>query len=413
MKCIRLGLFLPLLIALYVYFTAVPNFVSEHFADTYDKSPSQAEPRPTEPPRGVKPEKKHSSSRPTEASRGVKPEKKHSSSRPTELPRGVKPEKKYSSSRPTEPSRGVKLEKKHSSSSIPAKSANFKGGLKLPQYVIDRVKTFVFFLGYAHSGHSIVGSLMDSHPQIVISHELNLFAKLSNGVIAPNKTAIFDAIWKNTVETIINGIRAENAKGYNLTVGNSYEGKYVDHIDVIGDKKGGMTTLMLWRQPSKWAEIFNIIKVLNLTLKVILVYRNPYDIVATTYLYAHHSYEQFASIKKANKTIHSIPSQVDHCINDYFSYFKAIVDAKKKYNLDMIEIHGKDLILHPRDTVLKWCNDLQVTCSDDYLDTCSNKIFKTESRTRRLITWSDGNLKMMKQYIGKYSSLKDYSFDSL
>ena len=391
-KCIRLGLFLPLLMALYVYFT-IPNFVDEHFADTYDErddeSPSQAEQRPTELLRGVKP-----------PSREVKP--------PSQ---GVKPPSRGVNYEP--PSRGVKPEKKHNSSSIPAK-ANLKDGLKLPQHVIDRVKTFVFFLGYPHSGHSIVGSLMDSHPQIVISHELDLFAKLANRVIAPNKTEIFNAIWKNTVKTVSNGIRAQNAKGYNLTVGNSYGGKYVDHIDVIGDKKGGMTTLMLWRQPSKWSDVFNIIKALNLTLKVVLVYRNPYDIVATTYLYAHHSYEEFASIKKAaNETIHPIPSQVNRWINDYFSYHKAIVNAKKKYNLDMIEIHGKDLISHPRDMILKWCNSLEVTCSDDYLDICSNKIFKTESRTRNLISWSDENLKMMKEYIGKYSSLKDYNFDSM
>ena len=355
MKCIRLGLLLPLLMPLYVYF-AIPTFVGEHFADMY----------------------------------------------------GVQAELQSA-----EPSRGLKLEKKHSSFSIPTRT-NLKGRLKLPQYVIDRVKTFVFFLGYPHSGHSIVGSLMDGHPHMVISHELDLFTKLSKRVISPTKTEIFNAVWKNTVQTIINGIRAQNAKGYNLTVGNSYEGKYVDHIDVIGDKKGGTTTYMLWKQPTRWSNAFNVIKALNVTLKVILVYRNPYDIVASTILMAHYSNTKFTSIKKANITsIHSSPGQVNGWIKNYFSYLKAIVNAKKTYNLDMIEIHGKDLISQPRDTILKLCNDLQVTCSDDYLDICSNKIFKTESRTRRLIKWTDGNLKMMKQYIGKYSSLKDYSFDSL
>ena len=70
----------------------------------------------------------------------------------------------------------------------------------------------------------------------------------------------------------------------------------------------------------------------------------------------------------------------------------------------MIEIHGKDLISHPRDTLLKLCNDLGVACSNKYLEVCSNKIYKSESRTRHLIKWTDANLKLMKQYIGKYSS---------
>ena len=107
------------------------------------------------------------------------------------------------------------------------------------------------------------------------------------------------------------------------------------------------------------------------------------------------------------------PGQVNGWINNYFAYLKAIIKAKKTYNLDVIEIHGKDLISHPRDTLLKLCNDLGVACSNKYLEVCSNKIYKSESRTRHLIKWTDGNLKLMKQYIGKYSSLKDYSYDSL
>ena len=107
----------------------------------------------------------------------------------------------------------------------------------LSQFVIDQVKTFVFFLRFAHSGHSIVGSLMDSHPHIVVSHELNVFALLSQGMISPTKQDIFNAIWKNTQQTIINGIRAKNVKGYNLLVDGLYQGKHIDYIDVIGDKK--------------------------------------------------------------------------------------------------------------------------------------------------------------------------------
>ena len=88
-----------------------------------------------------------------------------------------------------------------------------KSQFALPRYVIDHVKTFVFFLGHGHSGHSIVASLMDSHPHMVASHELDLFTKLSKGIIAPNKTKIFNAIWGNTVQTIIDRVRARNGKG--------------------------------------------------------------------------------------------------------------------------------------------------------------------------------------------------------
>ena len=104
---------------------------------------------------------------------------------------------------------------------------------------------------------------------------------------------------------------------------------------------------------------------------------------------------------------------INSFIDNYFTYLRTILSAKKEYNLDIIEIHNKDLILDPRGTLLKLCGSLGVTCSDNYLDICSNKIYKTESRTRHLINWTNEGLEMVQQNIGKYNLLKDYTFDSL
>ena len=96
---------------------------------------------------------------------------------------------------------------------------------QLPQSVIDHIKIFVFFVGHERSGHYIVASLMDSHPHMVVSHEYDLFMKLSLGSIAPSNTAIFNALWQSTKQsTLINGSRAKhtNYKGYTLFVDGLY-----------------------------------------------------------------------------------------------------------------------------------------------------------------------------------------------
>ena len=88
---------------------------------------------------------------------------------------------------------------------------------------------------------------------------------------------------KTLEKSIINdGLRAEatNIKGYTLFVDGLYQGRYVDHIDVIGDKKGLTTVEMLLESPHKWLVAFNVLKSLN-TMKVISVIRNPYDNIAT------------------------------------------------------------------------------------------------------------------------------------
>ena len=289
---------------------------------------------------------------------------------------------------------------------------------KLPQSVIDRVKTFVFFVGHPRSGHSIVGSLMDGHPHVVISHEFDLFTRLSDGSLVPNKSAIFNGLWRNT-RRALSGFRAKSTdgKGYTLFVDGLYQGRYIDHIDVIGDKKGGSTTYLLVTKPNKWSNALNVLRSLNVTLKVIHVIRNPYDNIATALMYLRIRYkgEKFGGIKKKklNKQYEFKSETITSWINGHFSYHRAIEKATKTYNLDLIQIHGKELILDPTGTLLKLCNYLEITCSNNYLEICSNKIYKNESRTRHMIKWTDEHLNMIQQNIEKHSSLKGYSFDSM
>ena len=286
---------------------------------------------------------------------------------------------------------------------------------KLPQSVIDHIKTFVFFVGHARSGHSIVGSLIDGHPHMAISHEFDLFAKLSDGSLAPTKPEIFNALWYNSRQALA-GFRAKSfdGKGYTLFVDGLYQGRYIDHIDVIGDKRGDSTTYMLLTQPKKWLNVFNTLKLLNVTLKVIHVIRNPYDNIATILMYSlHKNKDNFGDVKKRNESYELQSEVITSWIKSYFSYHQAIEKAKKIYNLDIIQIHGKDLVLDPSGTLLRLCNYLGVICSNNYLEMCSIKIFKSVSRTRHMIKWTDKHINMMQQNIDKYSSLKGYNFDSV
>ena len=44
----------------------------------------------------------------------------------------------------------------------------------LTQDVVNHIEKFILFIGYPRSGHSIVGSLMDAHPHMVIANEFLL-----------------------------------------------------------------------------------------------------------------------------------------------------------------------------------------------------------------------------------------------
>jgi len=57
----------------------------------------------------------------------------------------------------------------------------FRAGLYLSSRIncrstaalFDKVRTYVMFVGYPRSGHSLIGSLLDAHPNVVIAHEMD------------------------------------------------------------------------------------------------------------------------------------------------------------------------------------------------------------------------------------------------
>ena len=46
---------------------------------------------------------------------------------------------------------------------------------------INGLRLLVFFVGFARSGHSIVGSLLDSHPDVIIAHEYKILKDVWKG----------------------------------------------------------------------------------------------------------------------------------------------------------------------------------------------------------------------------------------
>ena len=128
-----------------------------------------------------------------------------------------------------------------------------------------------------------------------------------------------------------------------------------------------------------WLKRFNILKSLNLSIKVVHIVHNPYDSIATFVLYIAAGEHNFGKIRQSNRTIQVNSTVVKKHIQTYFVLHKAIVDATRTYNLDVIEIHGKDLLFDPKGALLKIYSSLGVTCFDNYMEICNNKLYKHES----------------------------------
>ena len=104
-----------------------------------------------------------------------------------------------------------------------------------------RTKSFLLFIGYARSGHSIVASLLDAHPHVVISHELHAVHRWTEFYSVDgtaDRQDLFNEIMDNALSTTNKGYRSPNftQKYYTLAVPGLYQGRYEKYIQVIGDK---------------------------------------------------------------------------------------------------------------------------------------------------------------------------------
>lgn len=105
------------------------------------------------------------------------------------------------------------------------------------------VRTILFFIGYPRSRHSLLGSLMDAHPHIVVSDETMAFPRWRrnpkqwmNGSIY----SFYDTLFRASKQSTMTGRRSREFEGsvvnkdsnYGYSVPNQWQGNYDRYIQV-------------------------------------------------------------------------------------------------------------------------------------------------------------------------------------
>ena len=135
--------------------------------------------------------------------------------------------------------------------------------------------------------------------------------------------------------------------------------------------------------------------------------RNPYDNIATMLLY--NEYQKF-SVNETHKYVDE--EGLDKQINSYFHQVRSVVEMIDELQLKVTEVNSKEFIANPKATLRRLCLTLHIDCSAEYLHTCAQRTFASESCSRSLVKWTPSLIDKVYHNMQKYKHLQRYSFHS-
>ena len=250
-------------------------------------------------------------------------------------------------------------------------------------------RTVCLFIGYPRSGHSLVGSLLDAHPDVVIAHEVNVL-KLA----AEEGLSRRELIDKLLVSSEAEAMRpmGRRASGYSYAVPGQWQGQ-VRELKVIGAKAGEKTTVRLSRNPD---ELGLLRRRIGAPVRLVHIARNPYDMVA-----------RMAMITKDGKPERTVADSIDF-VGRLARINAKLIAAEK----DVLTVRHESFVHDPRTELRRIAEFLRVERDESWVEACAELVFESPRRTRERIEWSDEERTAVEEVIGRYEFLEGYGWDT-
>jgi hypothetical protein len=247
----------------------------------------------------------------------------------------------------------------------------------------DSVETYVMFVGYPRSGHSLIGALLNAHRSMLISHELDALKYLRRGA---SRQQLCTMIWWRNREFVNAGYRWS---GYDYEVPGQWQDS-CESVRVIGDKKGGRSALRLCQRPELLARLRETIE---LPIRVIHVMRDPFDNIAT--------------IAARDRT------GIAQATERYRRHCQGVEVARQRTKPEeFLELRYEDFVADVKARLNDLCGFVGQASSEDYLDACASRVFASASRTRDTVAWTATEREGVERVITEFPFLHGYATEN-
>ena len=250
------------------------------------------------------------------------------------------------------------------------------------RHELGDVEAFLLFLGYARSGSTLVGSLLDAHPNMVVAHEADILRYVRPGM---TRRQLFAILLERDRQF---GRIERRWHGFDYAVPGAFQGRFTT-LRVVGDKHAGRATRRLARDP----RLLNRLRVLvGVPIRVLHVTRNPYDNIASI------AQNRGLALSPAVDVYEKLSSMAEGVRNRLAAG-------------ELLDLSYESLVADPAGRLSEICAFIGVEAPGDYLEACA-AVVTPATLGRSHATWSPDERRRVEALIASRPLLAGYSIDS-
>jgi hypothetical protein len=244
------------------------------------------------------------------------------------------------------------------------------------------IEYFCFLIGYPRSGSTLLGSLLNAHPEMVIAHEVDALRYVRPGL---TRNQVFAMILDRDRQFAHIGRRWH---GFDYALPGPDQDDF-RRLRVIGDKHAGPAARRLHGDPRLLDRLRSVVGV---PIRAIHLVRNPFDNIASM------AQNHDISISAAT--------------GRYRQQGKAVDEVRSRLAGDeLLDIRYETMAAQPDASVKDLCRFIGVEAPDEYVQACSALVDPGGRRSRDRIDWSTSQRSEIEDLIAGRNQLAGYTFD--
>jgi Sulfotransferase family len=245
------------------------------------------------------------------------------------------------------------------------------------------VRCYCMFIGYPRSGHSLVGSIVDAHPDAVIAHELDALRYVQSRFA--QRDLLYSMILRRDRAF---GDHGRTWTGYDYSVPGQAQGRF-DELLVIGDKRGAGSTKRLRVHPELLDRLRRLVAV---DVRMVHVIRDPFDTISSMH-------------RRGDEPLAA-------SIDRFFALCEANAAIRTRDPDAVFDVRLEGLVADPVGVVRGVSRFLGLDAPRAYLEACAQIVFDAPKRTRSEVDWPSQLVDEVERRMSGYTFLEGYTLDA-